>query len=159
MAELSFRRNNLDQALDLYRKAQQQKSDDPTIHKKDRRCLSSNGSGALAVEAYKLYSWIESDSPDKPQIDSYLRMIQQEVILDIKKWRTATRHSKKNLGSRKFDVAVIGILGYSKNEISLAINQQTVGTFGDSKDLSLEISFSSLIKFKEIKEIELILLN
>ena len=76
MAELSFRRNNLDQALDLYRKAQQQKSDDPTIHKKIGDVYRQMGQGALAVEAYKLYLELNPDSPDKPQIDTYIRMMQ-----------------------------------------------------------------------------------
>ncbi|MDD2887655.1 MAG: RecQ family ATP-dependent DNA helicase [Aliarcobacter sp.] len=52
------------------------------------------------------------------------------------------------------------ILGYSKNEISLAINQlKQLELLGDSKDLSLEISIYSLNKFKKIREIELVLLN
>ena len=52
------------------------------------------------------------------------------------------------------------VLGYTKNEISLAINQlKQLELLGDSKDLSLEISIYSLNKFKKIKEIELILLN
>lgn len=68
------------------------------------------------------------------------------------------------IGRGKADVIQIDelahILGYSKNEISLAINQlKQLELLGDSKDLSLEISFSSLNKFKEIKEIELALLN
>lgn len=76
MAELSFRRNNLDQALDLFRKAQQQKSDDPTIHKKIGDVYRQMGQGALAVEAYKLYLELSPEAPDKPQIDTYLRMMQ-----------------------------------------------------------------------------------
>ena len=52
------------------------------------------------------------------------------------------------------------ILGYTKNEISLAINQlKQLELLGDSKDLSLEISIYSLNKFKKIKEIELVLFN
>lgn len=52
------------------------------------------------------------------------------------------------------------ILGYTKNEISLAINQlKQLELLGDSKDLSLEISIYSLNKFKKVKEIELVLFN
>ncbi len=52
------------------------------------------------------------------------------------------------------------ILGYSKNEISLSINQlKQMELLGDCKDLSLEISIYSLNTFKKIKEIELVLLN
>lgn len=76
MAELSFRRNNLDQALDLFRKAQQQKPDDPTIHKKIGDVYRQMGQGALAVEAYKLYLELSPESPDKPQIETYIRMMQ-----------------------------------------------------------------------------------
>lgn len=76
MAELSTKRNNLDQALDLYRKAQQQRSDDPTIHKKIGDVYRQLGQGALAIESYKLYLEHNPDSPDKPQIETYIRLMQ-----------------------------------------------------------------------------------
>ncbi len=76
MAELSLRRNNLDQALDLFRKAQQQKSDDPTIHKKIGDVYRQMGQGALAVESYKLYLDVNPDALDKAEIETYLRMMQ-----------------------------------------------------------------------------------
>ncbi len=48
------------------------------------------------------------------------------------------------------------ILGYSKGDISLAINQlKQLEILGDSKDLSLEIEKNSINKFTNIKKIEL----
>lgn len=50
------------------------------------------------------------------------------------------------------------LIGYSKHEISLGINQlKQMNILGDSKDLSLEISIHSINKFKKIKDIELTL--
>ena len=52
------------------------------------------------------------------------------------------------------------VLGYTKNEISLAINQlKQLELLGDSKDLSLEISIFSVNSFKKIKDIEIELLT
>jgi len=50
------------------------------------------------------------------------------------------------------------LLGYTKGEISLSINQlKDMEILGDSKDLSLEISKDSINKFKKIQNIELYL--
>jgi ATP-dependent DNA helicase RecQ len=50
------------------------------------------------------------------------------------------------------------LLGYEKHEISLCINQlKEMDILGDSKDLSLELSNSSIEKFKNIQIIELLL--
>ncbi len=47
------------------------------------------------------------------------------------------------------------ILGYTKPDIALAINQlKQMEILGDSKDLSLEISIFSINQFKKIKDIE-----
>ena len=52
------------------------------------------------------------------------------------------------------------LLGYKKDDISLAINQlKEMDILGDSKDLSLELSLKSIRKFNSIKDIELHLLR
>ena len=76
LADISTKRNNFDLALDLYKKAMKEKGDEPIIHKKIGDVYRLLGQGALAVESYKLYLEMNPEAPDKPQVESYINLMQ-----------------------------------------------------------------------------------
>jgi tetratricopeptide (TPR) repeat protein len=76
LADISTKRNNFDLALDLYKKAMKEKGDEPVIHKKIGDVYRLLGQGALAVESYKLYLEMNPEAPDKPQVQSYINLMQ-----------------------------------------------------------------------------------
>lgn len=76
LAELSTKRNNFDLALDLYKKAMTQKSDEPLVHKKIGDVYRLLGQGTLAIEAYKLYLEMNPEAPDKKQIEAYIQLME-----------------------------------------------------------------------------------
>ncbi len=76
MADLSTKRNNFDLALDLYKKAMIEKSDEPIIHKKVGDVYRLLGQGTLAMESYKLYLDMNPEAPDKKQIEAYIKIMQ-----------------------------------------------------------------------------------
>lgn len=75
LADISTKRNNFDLALDLYKKAMQQKNDEPIIHRKIGDVYRLLGQGALAVESYKLYLEMSPEAADKNQIESYINLM------------------------------------------------------------------------------------
>jgi tetratricopeptide (TPR) repeat protein len=76
LAELSTKRSNLDLALDLYKRAQKVKIDEPIVNKKIGDVYRLLGQGGLAIEAYKMYLEMEPEAADKPQIESYIQLMQ-----------------------------------------------------------------------------------
>lgn len=76
LADLSTKRNNYDLALDLYKKAMKQRSDEPIVHKKIGDVYRLLGQGTLAIEAYKLYLEMNPEASDKNQIESYIQLMQ-----------------------------------------------------------------------------------
>lgn len=76
LADISTKRNNFDLALDLYKKAMKEKTDEPVVHKKIGDVYRLLGQGALAVEAYKLYLEMNPEASDKAQIESYINLMQ-----------------------------------------------------------------------------------
>jgi tetratricopeptide (TPR) repeat protein len=76
LADISSKRNNFDLALDLYKKAMAQKSDEPVIHRKIGDVYRLLGQGALAVESYKLYLEMSPEAPDKNNVESYINLMQ-----------------------------------------------------------------------------------
>ena len=76
LADISTKRNNFDLALDLYKKAMREKSDEPLVHKKIGDVYRLLGQGGLAVESYKLYLEMNPEASDKAQIESYINLMQ-----------------------------------------------------------------------------------
>lgn len=76
LADISTKRNNFDLALDLYKKAMNEKSDEPVIHRKIGDVYRLLGQGALAVESYKMYLEMSPEASDKAQIQSYINLMQ-----------------------------------------------------------------------------------
>ncbi len=76
LADLSTKRSNYDLALDMYRKAQQVRVDEPIVHKKIGDVYRLLGQGGLAVESYKMYLEMNPEAPDKKQIESYINLMQ-----------------------------------------------------------------------------------
>jgi tetratricopeptide (TPR) repeat protein len=76
LADLSTKRNNYDLALDLYKKAMKQRSDEPIVHKKVGDVYRLLGQGTLAIEAYRLYLEMNPEAADKKQIESYIQLMQ-----------------------------------------------------------------------------------
>ena len=76
LADISTRQNNYDLALDLYKRALKEKGDEPVIHKKMGDVYRLLGQGTLAVEAYKLYLEMNSEAPEKAQLESYINLMQ-----------------------------------------------------------------------------------
>jgi tetratricopeptide (TPR) repeat protein len=76
LADISTKRNNFDLALDLYKKAQKEKIDEPIIHRSIGNVYRRLGQGALAVESYKLYLEMAPEASDKAQIESYINLMQ-----------------------------------------------------------------------------------
>ena len=76
LADISTKRNNFDLALDLYKKAMQQKGDEPVIHKKIGDVYRLLGQGVLAVESYKLYLEMSPEAVDKANVESYINLMQ-----------------------------------------------------------------------------------
>ncbi|MGE3608877.1 MAG: tetratricopeptide repeat protein [Bacteriovoracaceae bacterium] len=76
LADLSTKRNNYELALDLYKKAMKLKSDEPIIHKKIGDVYRLLGQGSLAIESYKLYLEMDPDTPQKGQIESYIKIME-----------------------------------------------------------------------------------
>jgi tetratricopeptide (TPR) repeat protein len=76
LADISTKRNNFDLALDLYKKAQKEKIDEPIIHRSIGDVYRRLGQGALAVQSYKLYLEMAPEASDKAQIESYINLMQ-----------------------------------------------------------------------------------
>jgi tetratricopeptide (TPR) repeat protein len=76
LADISTKRNNFDLALDLYKKAMNEKMDEPLIHKKVGDVYRLLGQGALAIESYKLYLDMNPEASDKNQIQAYMNLMQ-----------------------------------------------------------------------------------
>ena len=76
LADLSTKRNNFDLALDLYKRAIKQRTDEAIIHKKIGDVYRLLGQGTLAIESYKMYLDMNPEAPDKPQIESYIKLMQ-----------------------------------------------------------------------------------
>lgn len=76
LADLSTKRNNYEQALDLYKRALKEKNDVAIVHKKIGDVYRLLGQGTLALESYKVYLEMEPEASDKKQIDSYIQLMQ-----------------------------------------------------------------------------------
>jgi tetratricopeptide (TPR) repeat protein len=76
LADISTKRNNYDLALDLYKKAMVQKSDEPIVKKKIGDVYRLLGQGSLAIESYKLYLEMNPEASDKRQIEAYINLMQ-----------------------------------------------------------------------------------
>ncbi|MBA2403268.1 MAG: tetratricopeptide repeat protein, partial [Bdellovibrionales bacterium] len=76
LADISTKRNNFDLALDLYKKAMQQKNDEPIIHRKIGDVYRRLAQGALAVESYKMYLEMAPEAADKGQVEAYINLMQ-----------------------------------------------------------------------------------
>lgn len=76
LADISTKRNNFDLALDLYKRAQKEKVDEPIIHRSIGDVYRRLGQGALAVESYKLYLEMAPEASDKAQIQSYINLME-----------------------------------------------------------------------------------
>ena len=76
LADISSKRNNFELALDLYKRAMTEKSDEPVIHKKIGDVYRLLGQGVLAVESYKLYLEMNPEASDKSNIEAYINLMQ-----------------------------------------------------------------------------------
>lgn len=76
LADLSTMRNNFDLALDLYKRALKQRSDEPVVHKKIGDVYRLLGQGTLAIESYKMYLEMNPEASDKKKIEDYIQLMQ-----------------------------------------------------------------------------------
>jgi tetratricopeptide (TPR) repeat protein len=76
LADLSTKRNNHDLALDLYKRAMKLRQDEPLVHKKIGDVYRQLGQGALAIESYKLYLEMDPESPQKSNLEAYIKLMQ-----------------------------------------------------------------------------------
>ena len=76
LADISSKRNNFELALDLYKRAMTEKSDEPVIHRKIGDVYRLLGQGVLAVESYKLYLEMNPEASDKSNIEAYINLMQ-----------------------------------------------------------------------------------
>jgi tetratricopeptide (TPR) repeat protein len=76
LADISSKRNNFELALDLYKRAMLEKSDESEIHRKIGDVYRLLGQGVLAVESYKLYLEMNPEASDKSNIEKYINLMQ-----------------------------------------------------------------------------------
>ena len=75
LADLSFKNNNYDLALDLYRKAMKLRETESILHKKIGDVYRQLGQGTLAIEAYKMYLEMEPESQYRQNLEAYINLM------------------------------------------------------------------------------------
>ncbi|MBY0516037.1 MAG: tetratricopeptide repeat protein [Bacteriovoracaceae bacterium] len=78
LADIAFKRGNLDIALDLYKRAVSdlKSSEEPQIHRKLGDVYRLMGQGSLAIESYNVYLKLVPDAPEKSEIEQHIRVME-----------------------------------------------------------------------------------
>jgi predicted Zn-dependent protease len=76
MAEISIIRNDFELALDLFKRALKERTDEPVIHRKIGDVYRLLGQGTLAIESYKMYLEMNPEASDKKTIEDYIQLLQ-----------------------------------------------------------------------------------
>lgn len=76
LAFLQFKRNQLSQALSLYKKAKSLNESNPEVYKRLGDVYRNLGQGVDAIEAYRVFLKHVPDSPLRSQIESYIRTLE-----------------------------------------------------------------------------------
>ena len=73
LANIYFKKNNMEKALDLYMKGAKVSPSDASIRKKLGDVYKKLGQGVLANESYSLYLELNPDARDRKVIESYIK--------------------------------------------------------------------------------------
>jgi tetratricopeptide (TPR) repeat protein len=76
LAYISFKKQQFEIALDLYKRAEREQPGNPQVHRQLGEVYRFLGQGALAIEAYKMYLDLLPNAPDKDQIESHIRILE-----------------------------------------------------------------------------------
>jgi tetratricopeptide (TPR) repeat protein len=74
MAAISYRKNQLDMTIDLYKKAKSLQPHNPMIHKLLGDSYRQLGQSAMAIESYRTFLELFPESRYKPEIETYINM-------------------------------------------------------------------------------------
>lgn len=75
MAFITYKRNQHELALDLYKRAIRKRPNDASLHKKLGDVYRYIGQSKLAIESYKTHLKLNENSPYKKQIESYIKLL------------------------------------------------------------------------------------